>query len=359
MTTSPPPDVLVIGAGIAGLTAARALQRSDLAVEVLEKSRGLGGRAATRTVHGARVDHGAQFFTARDPGFRAEVDGWLRDGVARVWAEGFPSWSAAGGWRDARNASAASTASDPRNASGARAHEPGAHPRYACPGGMNALGKRLAEGLTVTRETRAVAVRPADRVWEIELEGGRRRRAPRVVVAAPVPQALGLLGDVELPPAVRAGLADVTYAPCFAVMAGYPDVPAPAWPGVRLPDHPDLAWIANDGAKRDPGSGGTVLVLHATPGFTRRRYDDPPVAIVTDLLRAASAVAPWAEHPAWTDHQRWRYALAEAPHPARALAVADGLVLCGDGFGGENGGRLESAYLSGLAAAARLGTSNG
>ncbi len=333
-TPPPPPDVLVIGAGIAGLTAARALQREGLAVEVLEKSRGVGGRAATRTVHGARVDHGAQFFTARDPGFQREVDGWLRDGVARVWAEGFPSWSAAGGWRDP---------------------EAGANPRYACPGGMNALGKRLAERLAVTRGARAVAVRPSDGAWEVELEGGERRRASRVAVTAPVPQALELLSAVDLPSALRDGLEGVAYAPCFAVMAGYPYVPAPAWPGVRLPDHPDLAWIANDGAKRDAGGGGTVLVLHATADFTRRRYDDPPGAVVADLLRAASAVVPGAERPAWTDHQRWRYALAMTPHPERALLAAEGLVLCGDGFGGESGGRLESAYLSGLAAAALLG----
>jgi predicted NAD/FAD-dependent oxidoreductase len=334
MTPPPAPDVLVIGAGVAGLTAARALQRAGLATLVLEKSRGVGGRAATRSVHGARVDHGAQFFTARDPRFRSEVDGWLRDGVARVWADGFPSWSAACGWRDS---------------------EPGAHPRYACPAGMSALGKRLAEGLTVTREARAVAVRPADGAWEVELEDGGRRRAPRLVVTAPVPQALDLLGGLDLPPAVRSGLEAVTYAPCFAVMAGYPDAPAPSWAGVRLPDHPDLAWIANDGAKRNADGTGTVLVLHATAAFTRRRYDDPPATIVADLLRAAAAVAPWAERPAWTDHQRWRYALVEAPHPERALLAADGLVLAGDAFGGVDGGRLESAYLSGLAAAALLG----
>jgi predicted NAD/FAD-dependent oxidoreductase len=304
-------------------------------------------------VHGARVDHGAQFFTARDPRFRSEVDGWLRDGVARVWADGFPSWSAVGGWREAR---------------ASRAAEPGAHPRYACPAGMSALGKRLAEGLAVTRQARAVAVQRDGEGWEVRLEDGARHRAQRLVVTAPVPQALELLRGVDLRPADHAALAAVAYAPCFAMMAGYPGVAAPTWPGVRLPDHPDLAWIANDGAKRGAGGAdgadggtprgadgaGTVLVLHATPSFTRLRYDDPPAAIVAGLLRAASAVIPWAGRPAWTDQQRWRYALVEAPHPASALLVADGLVLAGDGFGGEDGGRLESAYLSGLAAAAKL-----
>lgn len=128
---------------------------------------------------------------------------------------------------------------------------------------------------------------------------------------------------------------------------------------MRLPDHPDLAWIANDGAKRGADHAGTVLVLHATASFTRRRYDDPSAAIVADLLRAAAAVVPGAEAPAWTGHQRWRYALVEVPYPDRALLVTDGLVLAGDGFGGEDAGRVESAYLSGLAAAALLSDAGG
>lgn len=86
MTPPPAPDVLVIGAGVAGLTAARALRSAGRTTLVLEKSRGLGWRGA-----------------------------------------GY-----------------------------GRAAERGAHPRYAFPGGMSALGKRLAEGLEVTREARAV-----------------------------------------------------------------------------------------------------------------------------------------------------------------------------------------------------------
>ena len=332
-------DALVIGAGIAGLVAARELRRAGLAVEIVEKSRGLGGRAATRTVEGHRVDHGAQFFTARDPRFRREVDAWLADGVARAWATGLPTWTADGGWSHA----------------GA-----GAHLRYACPNGMNALGKRLAEGLTVTRRTRVTEIRREGEGWRAAADDGTTCRAPRLVVTAPVPQALELLRAVDLSGETRHALAAIAYAPCFAVMAGYPDAPAPAWPGVRLPDHPDLAWIANDGSRRAAAGaraaagGGTVLVLHATPAFTRRRYDDPPADVRRDLLRAAVAVVPWAERPAWVDHQRWRYALPERTHPAAAPMVADGLVLAGDAFGGDAGGRIEGAYLSGLAAAAAL-----
>ncbi|MFN9939342.1 MAG: FAD-dependent oxidoreductase, partial [bacterium] len=41
-------DVVVVGAGVAGLACAGALRESGASVVVLEKSRGVGGRCATR-----------------------------------------------------------------------------------------------------------------------------------------------------------------------------------------------------------------------------------------------------------------------------------------------------------------------
>lgn len=77
----PPRTVAVVGAGIAGLTASRALRDHGLSVTVFEKSRGPSGRMSTRRVDGGRVqfDHGAQYFTARDPAFRRQVEGWVHD----------------------------------------------------------------------------------------------------------------------------------------------------------------------------------------------------------------------------------------------------------------------------------------
>jgi predicted NAD/FAD-dependent oxidoreductase len=89
---TPDLDVAIVGAGVARLTAAPALRDRGLRVLVLEKSRGLGGRAATRRRGEGRIDHGAQFFTARDARFRARVDTWLATGDVLVWTRGIHVW---------------------------------------------------------------------------------------------------------------------------------------------------------------------------------------------------------------------------------------------------------------------------
>ena len=62
-------SIAIIGAGIAGITLARQLQGSAK-VSVFEKSRGFGGRMATRRHGSYQFDHGAQFFTARSKQFQ-------------------------------------------------------------------------------------------------------------------------------------------------------------------------------------------------------------------------------------------------------------------------------------------------
>ena len=54
-------DIAVIGAGIAGLVCAQQLSQAGYSVLVVEKSRGLGGRLATRRLHGTWANHGAYY----------------------------------------------------------------------------------------------------------------------------------------------------------------------------------------------------------------------------------------------------------------------------------------------------------
>jgi protoporphyrinogen/coproporphyrinogen III oxidase len=70
------PDVVVVGGGIAGLTAARELSGAGLSVLLLEGSPDLGGKLRLGTVGGVRVDVGAESMLARRPeavGLAAEL----------------------------------------------------------------------------------------------------------------------------------------------------------------------------------------------------------------------------------------------------------------------------------------------
>ena len=79
------PRIAVVGAGIAGLSCATVLRRSGFEVNVFDKSRGPAGRMSTRRQGDWQCDHGAQYFTARDPLFQAEVARWQNAGVAAIW----------------------------------------------------------------------------------------------------------------------------------------------------------------------------------------------------------------------------------------------------------------------------------
>ena len=87
--------IVVIGSGIAGLTAARRLDELGHVVSVLDKGRRPGGRLATRILDGgALAGPGTQFFTVRSALFRARVAGWLADGTVLEWCRGFSSLAA-------------------------------------------------------------------------------------------------------------------------------------------------------------------------------------------------------------------------------------------------------------------------
>ena len=113
--------IAVVGAGIAGLLLARELKARGEDVVVFEKSRGLGGRLATKRVEAAVFDSGAQYFTAKSERFAGMVTEWAASGVVAPWP-------------------------------GASTH------RWIGKPTMNALGKFLAEGLEVRRESKVVAV---------------------------------------------------------------------------------------------------------------------------------------------------------------------------------------------------------
>ena len=189
---NPPLHYAVIGAGIAGLSCARALAESGVHVTVFDKSRGPGGRMSTRRGEGWACDHGAQYFTARDPLFQAELARWQAAGVAARWQPRLTVFDA-----DGRRAQGGAGGDAAGGAGGdARVDEPARHvgtPR------MTAPARLLADGLDLRLQTTVTALQRYDHGWE--LATAERGLLPEafdgVLLAVPAPQAVPLLQPVS------------------------------------------------------------------------------------------------------------------------------------------------------------------
>lgn len=308
--------VVVIGAGLAGLVAARHLVGAGREVVVLERADRPGGRMATLRIGDATFDVGAQFFTVRSERFGDLVEGWLDAGVAYEWCRGF----------------------------GAPAD---GHPRYAGRGGMATIADHLADGLDLrlATEVTRVATGP-DGGWEV-WAGDGPLRAAAVVVTPPVPRSRSLVWDLgrsEPPP-------DIAYDPAFAlllVLDGPSAVPAPG--GVQ-PDGGPLQFVADNHLKGI--SDLPALTVHATGEWSRRHWRVPGEEVLRHLL---GEVLPWLGDASPTAARvvRWPWATPVDPSPHRCQVVTGGaddlhpVVLAGDAFAGP---KVEGAALSGVAAA--------
>ena len=331
---SPALDVCVVGAGIAGLSAARKLTNAGLEVLVLDKSRGVSGRAATRRWAGHRVDHGAQFFSVRSREFEEEVDRLLSRKVCFRWSKGFHRFDG-------------QSLQPPDSAC--------AHPRYACAEGMSALGKAIAEQVAVRCETKVERASRHAGCWQLTPLNGETVRARTLILGCPAPQARALLDD-DLARDERGfteSLESIGYAPSLCVVGLY-GVDEPEWKGVQLADDPVLAWIGNDSSKRAPGDSPSplVLVYHASADFSAK-YIQSSLEEAADkiLARAGAVLGAWAAAPVERFVHRWRYAFVSTGFTQTGFLKSGAeptLYAVGDAF---KGARIEGAYLSGLEAA--------
>jgi predicted NAD/FAD-dependent oxidoreductase len=320
--------VAVIGAGISGLSCARVLADHGVGVTVLEKSRGVGGRMATRRSEtGVSFDHGAQYFTVRDERLQRFVNSWQDAGLVQRWAGRVVSLC------------------DQR-----AEHDKSATARFvACPG-MNAICKRLAQGLEVRTNQRVSPPARAQGKWLVSDDAGNDLGSfDVVVVSAPAPQAALLLhGSPRL---VRRA-SSVGTAGCWALLVQFSARLELDYDGAFVQDSP-LSWIARNSSK--PGRHGDLeaWVLHASAEWTQCHLEEPAEAIRERLLDAFwQATGLRATIPSDAAAHRWRYALPTEPLPDRYLFDPDlNIAACGDWCAGP---RVEGAFLSGAALADRL-----
>lgn len=303
MSTAP---IVVVGAGLSGLAAARRARDLGRPVVVFEKSRGLGGRLATRRVDGVPVDHGCPVLD-------------IPDGTALVDVA----------------ADLGPDATIPVGGTTAR----------ALPAGMTALAKALADGIDVRRDVRVGSLRrQGSCVAVADDTGAPLVEAGAAILSAPGPQTAQLLrsaGERERAEAVEA----VPYEQAVMLLAGFPSA---ARSGVIGPDGLFTRIVREDEKGRDTNGGEAVVGAQLTPAASVERFAAHDEAVAAEVLPALAGVVGAGERARWWQVKRWRYAtpLGRLTDDS-AWDTGTGIFLCGDVMTGVD---LDAVYRSGLRA---------
>lgn len=307
---------VIIGAGIAGVVAARELQQHGHDVVVIDKGRSPGGRMATRREGDARFDHGAQFFTVRDELFQQQVDNWMSRGLVHEWCRGFES--------------------------------PDGHSRYVATNGMNTLVKDLTQEVDVQCSVTATSVESVSSGWIIRTAEGDEITCDTLIVTSPLPQTNVLLSTSGV--AVPEEITSCSYDPTVALLVVVDGSPQTLGAHGGLQDPDEVFSFIGDNAQKGV-SPVPAVTFHANARWSSEHFEQSDEWLHSQLLASS---ARWLSDVTVTSSQvkKWRYATPKNIWPERYWCnLTHTLCLAGDAFGGP---KIEGAYLSGHFAALAL-----
>ncbi len=327
-------EIAVVGAGIAGLTCAQKLQQAGRQVVVFDKSRGLGGRLATRRLVGTHADHGVCYLQPKGVAFSRLIDELVNEQILRVWTQGIHRLSADG-----------------------VLHPPIKFaPCYAAPSGATAIARYLGQNLEIINSQTITGISPTGNGWQLNSTDSQWH-VDQVVVAVPPAQALAIAG-MATDTYCSDQMSLVNFTTSITAIFVFPKNRQAAaaqlvWQGIQGIDHPILGWIGLDSSKQlEPLQ--PVLVVQSSAAFAAEYFDAPDLEVIGKQL--LDSVAPFAiglGAPEILQVHRWGYAFAQNPLPDLFLLaqVKSPLYFCGDWCGGN---RVESAFLSGSAVAEKI-----
>lgn len=311
-------DTLIIGAGMAGLTAARLLTHRSQSLAVVDKGRGVGGRVATRRLGEARADHGAACFR-------------LKGDAQALWDETCKGLSLQAAPQDLEADA------------------------WTCRAGMNALAKAMAQDLIIELQQTIEAVEFKDGVWWSRSKEGQSWTSRQVLITSPLWQTADFFKATHAD--LKAQIQDlarlVSYEPQWTLIIRLPSQSQNSDAAYQRNPHPDIASLYDQGRKGLPHAEG-VWVLHASPAFSLAHVEADSSFVTAQLMTALRSLG-WKLDDAEVQAHRWRYAFVKKPlgQSFVTLENANGLYLAGDFC---LGSKVEYAAESGWAAANSIGS---
>ncbi len=161
-------DTVIVGAGISGLVAGSRIQAKGNKVVILEKSRSVGGRIATRRDDLSTYDHGAQFYKIAIHSNTAIDDFWTKKNITQTW------------------------------------FTENAHHFKSSAGGLTHLAKSIAESLDIIFNEKLIEIKNPDefqKCYQLICESGKLILAKKIILSCPLPQTLDILkkSNIQFP----------------------------------------------------------------------------------------------------------------------------------------------------------------
>ena len=312
--------IAIIGAGLSGLTAAQFLK--DFAdITIFDKSRGTGGRMATRRAAPYSFDHGTQFFTAKSEAFQSFINPLINAGVIVRW--------------DARFAQIEI------NKITSQSIWSGEHPHYVGTPSMNTIGKYLSRELNIKLNTRIAKIKKTSE-WQLWDDKNKSQGSyDWVITTTPASQALELVPEwVCFHPKIK----EVKMKACFSLMLGFNEALPLKFDAAHIIGR-DISWITVNSSKpRRPDNFS--LLIHSTNDWADAHIDDNRKFIEKHLCDETSeAIGHNMLKAAHRAIHGWRFANIDKSNDETCHVDPDAqIAACGDWC---IQGRIEAAFRSG------------
>lgn len=288
-------DFIIIGAGISGLTAAKNIKEMGLgSVLVLEKSRGVGGRMATRRNFGTRFDHGAQFYRLKSEITKLHQT-WIDQKISQQWFV-----SPIGNHWNSKD-------------------------------GMTVLAKSLANTLEIQLEKQIKSIHYDKNCWTLVSNNNEMWTCLNLILTAPLPQGVSLLKDsgIDIPP----DLESIQYTKSLVLLMTLKQKVQSSPQGYKEFIEDDFFSISDQESKGVSSIPALTLTMSAE--FSEKNFDKSDEEISKKILERFSLKYPEAEILEY-ELKKWRYCKAISSGKNLFAELGPGLFLIGDAFGGSS-----------------------
>lgn len=294
-------DFIVIGAGLSGLNMARKINELGMgSVLVLEKSRGVGGRMATRRTLETRFDHGAQFYKVK-----SEISElhqlWKSKQINHQW---FVS-SRGDHW-------------------GAKL-------------GMTALAKGISENVRVNLEKQIRTIHFENNIWKLISDKDEHWFCRNLIISSPLPQTIKLLEEISSAEFFNTlaftEIKKMNYTKALIGLVTLEnDIMLDSY-GYR--EFQEGAFFSISDQKKKGISEIPALTITMSPSFSEVVFEEADDIVLKKILDEFLVIYPEAKIKG-AELKKWRYCRPTSQFETLFLEIAPKLYLMGDAFGGSS-----------------------